>query len=387
MLIVRLALAVFLLNLCCNGEDYNPPPTRGKSRNSQNRVKQRDNFQGDNSEGKSRGSTKKTRSRTQQGRGRGDDNEEESFRDGGGSAGSGRGSSRGRDKAERDFQGEERLDQGSRSKNLNGGKMVGGARDDMQPEENDQDGDVRPKATRSKASRGKVQNFDQDQDQNKNPPKADQFNQARDGNEQLESVGQGGLRGSGPSPAETVAVPVSKGAVPSAVPKGGALGTASMVDTLFQTGNQKTCGVKPIIPKPVPATWVGSYPGSGAEVTWQLIQAITGLATDEDTSNIGHAAKGNAVAIKTHFPSLAPAGAFINLQKKLGVKQAILLIRNPMSAIPSYFNFQWEHENGLKPHSRRAPPHKWVEWRNGNFENELVHTNGSNGEMETLKTN
>jgi hypothetical protein len=244
-------------------------------------------------------------------------------------------------------------------------------------EENDPDAGFRGQGSnfeeklRPRPSRGKPESFNQEEPR----PKVSKFDV---GGEEVDNSARGGLRGQ-TTPQEPQAERVnpppaipSKGVVAAAIPKGAVVGTASKVDTLFQTGNQKTCGVKPIIPKPVPATWVGSFPGSGAEVTWQLIQAITGLATDEDTSNIGHAAKGMAVAIKTHFPSLAPAGAFINLQKKLDVKQAILLIRNPMSAIPSYFNFQWEQENGLKQHTRRAPPNKWVEWRNGNFENELV---------------
>ncbi len=49
----------------------------------------------------------------------------------------------------------------------------------------------------------------------------------------------------------------------------------------------------------------------------------------------------------------------------------MLLIRNPLYSIPSYFNFLYEYKNGLPGHSTRAPLHEWIVWRDANFDNQL----------------
>ena len=45
------------------------------------------------------------------------------------------------------------------------------------------------------------------------------------------------------------------------------------------------------------------------------------------------------------------------------IGRAIVIIRNPMQAIPSFFNHIYEMKNHLPVHSERAPVEAWIEWR------------------------
>lgn len=45
------------------------------------------------------------------------------------------------------------------------------------------------------------------------------------------------------------------------------------------------------------------------------------------------------------------------------INRALVIIRNPMNAIPSFFNHIYEVKNNLKIHSQRAPVSDWIEWR------------------------
>jgi hypothetical protein len=127
-----------------------------------------------------------------------------------------------------------------------------------------------------------------------------------------------------------------------------------------------TCEVKPAVDPghPVTPTFTASYPGSGAKMTWNFIEALTGIVTGDDFQLNGHA---NVVSIKTHYPSHEGreiAGAD-------EVPRAMLLVRHPLFSIPSYFNFLYEYENGLEGHSTRAPLEEWIKWRNDNFDRQL----------------
>mmetsp|Transcript_11785 Transcript_11785/g.17897 ORF Transcript_11785/g.17897 Transcript_11785/m.17897 type:complete len:329 (+) Transcript_11785:251-1237(+) len=115
---------------------------------------------------------------------------------------------------------------------------------------------------------------------------------------------------------------------------------------------------------PVQSTFTASYPGSGAKMTWKLIEALTGIVTGDDHQLNGHA---NIVSIKTHYPSSEgkPIPGAEN------VPRAMLLIRNPLHSIPSYFNFIYEYQNNLPGHSTKAPLEEWIKWRNGNFDRQL----------------
>lgn len=122
---------------------------------------------------------------------------------------------------------------------------------------------------------------------------------------------------------------------------------------------------KAITPKyPIQPTFTASYPGSGAKMTWKLIEAMTGLRTGDDHNLNG---ENNVVSIKTHYPS--NEGRAMDGAER--IPRAFLLIRNPLYSIPSYFNFLYEYENKLPGHSTKAPVDEWIKWRNDNFERQV----------------
>lgn len=127
-----------------------------------------------------------------------------------------------------------------------------------------------------------------------------------------------------------------------------------------------TCQIRRgIVPNfPIQSTFTASYPGSGAKMTWKLIEAMTGLVTGDDFNLNGQK---NVVSIKTHYPS--NEGRLMDGAEN--VPRAILLIRNPLHSIPSYFNFLYEYKNNLPGHSTKAPLEEWIKWRNDNFDRQV----------------
>lgn len=115
----------------------------------------------------------------------------------------------------------------------------------------------------------------------------------------------------------------------------------------------------------VQPVFAASYPGSGARMTWNLIEALTGLVTGDEWYSNGRVK--DVVTVKTHHPH--------NKGRKLPwaneIKRAFVLIRNPMKAIPSYHNFLYEFQNKLGNHSTRAPVAEWIKWRDRLFFAEL----------------
>ena len=119
-------------------------------------------------------------------------------------------------------------------------------------------------------------------------------------------------------------------------------------------------------------TWLSAYPGSGSKLTWQLIQAVTGIYTGDDYDSTGQASKGVVVAVKTHYPSHSEQRAFQN-DIFANMNRAILLVRNPLYAIPAFFRFIYFdiEKNERKSESDVPPVGRWVFWRNANFDVEL----------------
>mmetsp|Transcript_19549 Transcript_19549/g.27111 ORF Transcript_19549/g.27111 Transcript_19549/m.27111 type:complete len:271 (-) Transcript_19549:152-964(-) len=118
------------------------------------------------------------------------------------------------------------------------------------------------------------------------------------------------------------------------------------------------------------ASFTASYPGSGAKLTWKLVRAITGIYTGDDHDHNGRVEKQTVVAIKTHYPAAGPSEVFFH-ERLEHVNSGILLIRNPMNALPSYHNFMYEQANKLLNHSTRAPVEVWIQWRNDHFQEEV----------------
>ncbi len=107
----------------------------------------------------------------------------------------------------------------------------------------------------------------------------------------------------------------------------------------------------------IQTSYAASYPGCGARMTWNLIEALTGLWTGDDWDNNkrGH----RVVTVKTHYPH--DAGKLVSWDDR--INRALVIIRNPMNAIPSFFNHIYEIKNNLAIHSQRAPVGDWIEWR------------------------
>ena len=122
-------------------------------------------------------------------------------------------------------------------------------------------------------------------------------------------------------------------------------------------------------PKPPPPntqiTYAASYPGCGARMTWNLVEALTGLETGDDWNNNGRGEK--VVTVKTHYPQ--SNGILPEFDDK--INRAFLVVRNPMESIPSFFNHIYEMRNHLPVHSERAPLEEWIKWRDHYLEEEI----------------
>ena len=122
----------------------------------------------------------------------------------------------------------------------------------------------------------------------------------------------------------------------------------------------------PVKPQPgTPITYAASYPGCGARMTWNLVEALTGLQSGDDWNNNG---RGSEVAtVKTHYPN--SNGVLPEFDEKIG--RAFIVIRNPIKSIPSLFNHIYEIRNHIPVHTTKAPVEEWVKWRNAYWETEI----------------
>jgi hypothetical protein len=85
--------------------------------------------------------------------------------------------------------------------------------------------------------------------------------------------------------------------------------------------------------RPLPI-WLPAYPGSGSEVMRDLVIELTQNKAAAGESYMGGCQ--GAVTCKTHFPIIQIKNPTKN--EKVS-KQVVLLLRNPCSAIPSFFNY------------------------------------------------
>mmetsp|Transcript_16865 Transcript_16865/g.48462 ORF Transcript_16865/g.48462 Transcript_16865/m.48462 type:complete len:353 (-) Transcript_16865:115-1173(-) len=123
-----------------------------------------------------------------------------------------------------------------------------------------------------------------------------------------------------------------------------------------------------------------SYPGSGSTLTRLLLEMATHIHTGSvygDISlynNSGHQFLGefntaNVSVVKTHFPVGPTHGPEFEYR---AATRAVILLRDPRRAIPSYLNYQYGDSIGSK-HDVQAPLRVWKEWRDepGRVETEL----------------
>lgn len=135
-------------------------------------------------------------------------------------------------------------------------------------------------------------------------------------------------------------------------------------EALPNGGCQLTWPVKP--KEGTAITYAASYPGCGARMTWNLVEALTGLETGDDWNNNGRGSE--VITVKTHYPQ--SNGILVDFD--LEIKRGFIVIRNPMKSIPSFFNHIYEMRNHLPVHSERAPLEEWIKWRDHYLDVEIA---------------
>jgi len=137
--------------------------------------------------------------------------------------------------------------------------------------------------------------------------------------------------------------------------------------------------VTPVFANRTP-TALASYPGSGNTLTRVLIEALTGVWTGSTHGNdkmlgkqvrsVGNPADDrlteNVVVVKTHQPGK------IGVLRWKNATRAIIIIRDPLNAIPSACNAKWEIHSQTLMHSEQTPVEKWIYWRDLHFDNQLA---------------
>jgi len=119
-------------------------------------------------------------------------------------------------------------------------------------------------------------------------------------------------------------------------------------------------------PQPgTPITYAASYPGCGARMSWNLVEALTGLQSGDDWNNNGRGSE--VVTVKTHYPQ--SNGILPEFDEM--IHRVFIIIRNPIKSIPSFFNHIYEMRNHLAVHTTRAPVEDWVKWRNAYLDIEI----------------
>jgi len=101
-------------------------------------------------------------------------------------------------------------------------------------------------------------------------------------------------------------------------------------------------------------------------MTWNLVEALTGMETGDDWNNNGRGSE--VVTVKTHYPQ--SNGILPDFDDR--IHRAFIVIRNPLESIPSFFNHIYEMRNHLPVHSERAPVQEWVKWRNAYVDIEIA---------------
>jgi len=126
-------------------------------------------------------------------------------------------------------------------------------------------------------------------------------------------------------------------------------------------------GKQKLVREPV---YLACYPGSGSEVTLNLIESMTGVKT------IAHGGRCDPpetpydyVALKTHYPWHCRK---VNEWQHGLLSRAVVLIRNPIHALPSRANRAYESTHKETPHSAQASQEYWTRWRDKRFTTELT---------------
>ena len=86
---------------------------------------------------------------------------------------------------------------------------------------------------------------------------------------------------------------------------------------------------------------------------------MTGLHTESLWNTVSH---DRVVAIKTHYP-FSGEDEHLELLENQQFDRAILVLRSPLHAIPSFFNQIYEKRHGLPSHTQRGTEEEWIKFR------------------------
>lgn len=154
------------------------------------------------------------------------------------------------------------------------------------------------------------------------------------------SLGPSGIAGSSSQASSGSPFDLFRRKASASLPGGGCQITAALVPT-----------------EPIEPVWLSSYPGSGAKLGWNLVQALSGYVTG-DEHMLNGAALDHVVSIKSHWPH--PRGS-PNVDDMIeSVPRAVLLLRHPMNSIATFFTYLYEREHG----DTLPPLEDWMVWRN-----------------------
>jgi len=123
-------------------------------------------------------------------------------------------------------------------------------------------------------------------------------------------------------------------------------------------------------------TLIASYPASGMRVTWQHAEGLTGIQVGDDFRLGGDGVEEKTGLMKTQYPHKEGTWSWAG-----DMSQAILLVRNPRWALPSFhallseIHFAVDRETAFlfiqRTFSTRPLVEEWINWRDYRFEEEI----------------
>jgi len=137
------------------------------------------------------------------------------------------------------------------------------------------------------------------------------------------------------------------------------------------------------------STYAASFPGLGADklITKHLVESVTGMLVGDATispslermkaqhmDSTGFArGQGEVVVVRTHFPHTSGRLAAYDDR----VPRAFVILRNPLHAIPCYFDQLYQMHSHIPVGSSSSSSTKetqdaWIKWRDNQFSDQLL---------------
>jgi len=144
----------------------------------------------------------------------------------------------------------------------------------------------------------------------------------------------------------------------------------------------------PSIPLLKESFYAASFPGSNDKIiTKSLVESMTGLLVGDASTSpslrkmeaLGDSnvyGQGEVIALRTHFPHTS--GKLASWDED--IPKAFVLLRNPLHAIPQYFNQVYRINNHLGPDSRvpftkehaQSSHDAWIKWRENQLHSQIL---------------